>query len=70
MNQQSTNQKYFMALPLKIGLFFWMCLIVSVYLILFGPPEFWALAQRVGFQDLLYKLQAWIRPFLTAEYLS
>jgi hypothetical protein len=48
----------------------WMFLVVFIYLLLFGPPEFWLFIERLGFVDGLQIWRAWLEPFFTAEYLS
>ncbi len=48
----------------------WMFAVLVVYLVLFGPSEFWLLVGRIGINDKLVELRAWLQPLLTAKYLS
>jgi len=48
----------------------WMFLVVFIYLLLFGPPEFWSFIERLGFLNVLQAWRSWLEPFFTAEYLS
>lgn len=48
----------------------WMFLVMFVYLILFGPPEFWLFAERSGFWSMFQAWKSWLEPFFTAYYLS
>jgi hypothetical protein len=41
-----------------------------LFVILFWPPCLGDFAQRLGVMDILRKLQTWISPFFTANYLS
>jgi hypothetical protein len=48
----------------------WMFAVLLVFLALFGPPEFWLLAEQIGINDKLAGLGAWLKPLFTANYLS
>jgi len=55
---------------IKIIIGIWMLLVVFIYLLLFGPPEFWFFIQRLDLFDLLKAWRSWLEPFFTADYLS
>ena len=55
---------------LKIGLCVWMGAVMFVFLLLFGPPEFWSVMQRLDVPIKLYQLQVWLQSFFTSGYLS
>jgi hypothetical protein len=48
----------------------WMFLTVFLYLLLFGPPEFWSICQRLGIGQIFQQWQAWLQPYFTADYLA
>jgi hypothetical protein len=55
---------------IKIGIFLWMFIVIFLYLLLFGPPEFWSILERLG---LGYFFRVWrdaLQPFFTAGYLE
>jgi len=54
----------------KIGVFFWMFIVIFVYLLLFGPPEFWFFMDRIGLYDNLLGWVSWLQSFFSAGYLS
>jgi hypothetical protein len=54
----------------KMCVLLWMVIVIFVYLLLFGPPEFWSILDRLG---LGYFFRVWrdaLQPFLTAGYLE
>jgi len=55
---------------LKVAVLLWMAVIMFVYLLLFGPPEFWWLMQRLGLDVALQPIRAWLTQFFTAGYQS
>ncbi len=57
-------------LSMKILVCVWMFLAVFVYLLLFGPPEFWSISDRMGVGDLFQQWHAWLQPYFTAVYLT
>ncbi len=70
MTQSSPVLKGVHLIWIKAILIAWMFLVVFIYLLLFGSPEFWLFINRLG---LLNVLQAWrslLEPFFTADYLS
>ena len=54
----------------KIIIAAWMFTVIFVYLLLFGPPEFWSICERIGVMYTLQQWQAWLQPYFTAGYLS
>ena len=57
-------------LAVKILVCLWMFLAVFVYLLLFGPPEFWSISDRMGIGYIFQQWQAWLQPYFTAGYLA
>ena len=51
-------------------MFIWIFAVLLVYLVLFGPPEFWLLAKQIGINDQLAAFGSWLQPLFTANYLS
>ena len=54
----------------KMGILFWMFTVIFVYLLLFGPAEFWEISQRLGFSNFFHVCRNWLRPFFMAGYLE
>jgi len=70
MDRQLEIKERPLPIMVKIGVFFWMFAVIFVYLLLFGPPEFWSILERLG---LGYFFRVWrdaLQPFLTAGYLE
>ena len=55
---------------IKLLLCIWMEAVIFIFLIMFGPPQFWSIVQRLGIYGELMKLQGLLTPFFTASYLS
>lgn len=55
---------------IKAGMIAWMFLVVFVYLLLWGSPEFWLFMERFGLAGVLQALKSWLEPFFTANYLA
>jgi hypothetical protein len=71
MSNLSTVREKPISVGLKIGLCAWMGAVMFVFLVLFGPPEFWSVVQRLGIvYGKLCQLQVWLQSFFTAGYLS
>ena len=70
MIQPSLIQRALSSVWIKTVLCSWMFFIVFLYLLLFGPPEFWLFIERLGLNNLLQSWRSWLEPFLTANYLS
>jgi hypothetical protein len=70
MTQLSLMQTRGASLSVKILVCIWMFLAVFVYLLLFGPPEFWSICERMGTWYLFRQWHDWLQPFFTAGYLS
>lgn len=68
--QQSEVKQLQNLVALKIIFWIWILAVIFVYLTLFGPPEFWRLAERLRLADEFVRFQTWLRPFFTANYLS
>lgn len=70
MSQQvETRRRPFFTI-VKIGIVFWMFFIVLMYLLLFGPPEFWSISERIGVSYLFQEWRGLLQPLFTAVYLS
>jgi len=48
----------------------WIFLVIFIYLLLFGSPEFWLFTERLGLLNMLQSWRSWLEPFFTADYLS
>jgi hypothetical protein len=70
MSNLSNVRKKPIPLGFKISLCAWMGAVTFVFLLLFGPPEFWSVVQRLGVYGKLHQLQVWLQPFFTAGYRS
>ena len=70
MIEQIEIQERPIPLAIKVIILIWMFAVIFTYLILFGPPEFWSISQRLGIDSALHQFEVWLRPFFTAEYLS
>ena len=70
MTQLSTVQQRRVIVWVKAFICLWMSLVIFVYLLLFGPPEFWVFIQRLGVLEILQAWASWLASFLTADYLS
>jgi hypothetical protein len=68
--EQSYNLKPTTSAALYFVILIWMFAVLVVYFVLFGPSEFWLLAERIGINDKLVELRTWLQPLLTANYLS
>lgn len=64
------NKQKILPTAAKICIIFWMFVIIFVYLLLFGPPEFWSISERLGLSRLFQELQGVLQPLFTAVYLS
>ena len=65
------NQGVFFSLDKKthrFALFLWMMLTMLVFLLLFGPPEFWMILYKLGLDEKLRPIQTWLALFFTAGY--
>lgn len=70
MNQQLEIKKKLLPTMVKMGIFFWMFSVIFIYLLLFGPPEFWSISKRLGFSNFFKVCRDWLQPFFTAGYLE
>ncbi len=70
MSQLSLVPKRISLVWVKAILVLWIFLIVFIYLLLFGPPEFWSFIERLGLLNVLQSWKSWLEPFFTADYLS
>ena len=70
MSQQLEITERLIPRMARMGIFFWMFVVIFIYLLLFGPPEFWSIVDRLGLNHFLYSLRDWLQPFLTAGYLE
>lgn len=70
MTQLSSLQQKRTTIWIKALVCLWMFLAIFVYLLLFGPPEFWLFVQRLGVLETLQGWASWLQPFLRADYLS
>jgi hypothetical protein len=55
---------------IQIAVIVWMVTVMFVFLVLFGPPEFWTLIKKLGINDELIRLQTLLQSFFTASYKS
>ena len=70
MNQQLEIKKRPLLTTAKVGIFFWMLAVIFLYLLLFGPPEFWFIIGRLGFNKVFRVWHEWLEPFFKAGYLE
>ncbi len=70
MNRQLEIKAELFPTLVKMGIFFWMFSIIFVYLLLFGPPEFWSISERIGLSRLFQEWRGVLQPVFTAAYLS
>jgi len=68
--EQPASLKPIAPTAIYFALLVWMFAVLLVYLVLFGPPQFWFLAEKVGLSSKLTELRFWLQPFFTANYLS
>jgi hypothetical protein len=68
MTRFTLMQKSWAPFTLKILVCIWMFLAVFVFLLLFGPPEFWSICQRMGVGYIFQHWEAWLQPYFTAGY--
>jgi hypothetical protein len=68
MGQQLGERLRLHLTTIRIGIFFWMVLVIFVYLLLFGPPEFWSISTRLGFRSFFEACRDLLRPFFTAAH--
>lgn len=43
---------------------------VLLYILMFGPPEFWYIFEKMGVWYFLKEIRVFLQPFLTADYLQ
>ena len=70
MNQQLEIKKRLLPTMVMMGIIFWMITVIFLYLLLFGPPEFWSISERLGFSHLFQICRDWLQPFFIAGYLE
>jgi hypothetical protein len=70
MNRLLEIKERLLPITVKVGIFFWMFIVILVYLSLFGPPEFWSIVERLGIWYFFKEVHVWLRPFLEAGYLE
>jgi hypothetical protein len=70
MTQQTELRPIIVPIWLKVIVCFWMFAVIFVYLVLFGPPQFWSVLQRLGFGNLFEQWRDVLQPFFVAGYLS
>jgi hypothetical protein len=70
MTRFALMQTRWAQLSVKILVCLWMCLAVFLYLLLFGPPEFWSIFNRMGIGYIFQQWQTWLQPYFTAGYLA
>jgi len=70
VKQSETSAYRPVSTGIKITLCIWMGAVIFIFLIMFGPPEFWSVARRLGISGGLRQLENLLTPFLTAGYLS
>jgi hypothetical protein len=70
MNQQEESREVQLPTAIRLTIFFWMVLVIFVYLLLFGPPEFWSISDRLGFRIIFKDIHNWLVPLLSAGYLE
>ncbi len=70
MSQQVENRRRPFFTIVKIGIVFWMFFIVFMYLLLFGPPEFWSILEMIGISSVFQEWRGLLQPLFTAVYLS
>lgn len=51
----------------SVSFLLWMATAIFVYLILFGPPQFWSLSEKIGISNGLVHLRETIYPFFYEE---
>ncbi len=70
MIESSLIPKEMQSVWVKVILAAWIFLAIFLYLLLFGPPEFWSFIERFGLLNVLQAWRAWLQPFFTADYLA
>lgn len=70
MTRFALMQTRWARLLMEILVCIWMFLAVFLYLLLFGPPEFWSVLDRMGVGYIFQQWSAWLQPYFTASYLS
>ena len=68
--EQSDRLKPRTPAALYFAILLWMFAVILVYLVRFGPSEFWLLAKQIGINEKLVELGSWLQPLFTANYLS
>ena len=52
---------------IKLILLAWIILVILVFLVLYGPPEFQSIIRRMGFEDGFTRLYEWLNSFFVAD---
>ena len=69
MNKENPEIKENLVLDLsfliKLGMCLWISAVFFIFIILFGPPHFWVIAERIGVYDWLVTLVNIINPFFS-----
>ena len=63
-------QRSWVTISVKILICLWMFAADFTYLLLFGPPEFWSICQRMGVGYIFQQWQTWLEPYFAAGYLG
>jgi hypothetical protein len=70
MSQQMEHKKQIFLIIVKAGIFFWMFSAVLIYILMFGPPEFWYILEKIGVWHFLKEIRVFLQPFFTADHLQ
>lgn len=58
------------ALVFKVVVLLWVLAVTFVYILFFGPPEFWWLLEQIGLREPINALRSWLLPYFTSGYKS
>jgi hypothetical protein len=70
MDEQLEIKGASIPVAVKMGVFLWMIIVIFVYLLLFGPPEFWSISEQSGLGHYFHVWRDALLPFFTAGYLE
>ena len=52
----------------RLVLLLWMGISMFVFMLLFGPHEFWWILQKLGLGEVMTSIKFWLSGFFTAGY--
>ncbi len=62
-DSSNINPNLNIAWPVKFLLVVWVVTVMFLYLLLFGPPEFWIIAEKTGINTWLLQIRTVVEPY-------